>query len=43
MYLILFIAIAVASYLVQLNLQSKFKKYSKIETPGGLRGYDVLG
>jgi Zn-dependent membrane protease YugP len=41
MYLILFISIAVASYLVQLNLQSKFKKYSKIETPGGLRGYDV--
>lgn len=41
MYLILFISIAIASYLVQLNLQSKFKKYSKIETPGGLRGYDV--
>ena len=31
-YWVLFIGIAVASWLVQMNLQNKFKKYSKIPT-----------
>lgn len=29
-YWVLFIGIAVVSWLVQMNLQNKFKKYSKI-------------
>lgn len=29
---IIFIGVAVVSWLVQMNLQSKFKKYSKIPT-----------
>lgn len=41
MYWIIFIGVAIASYLVQANLNSKFKKYSKIATPGGVRGCDV--
>lgn len=40
-YWILFIAIAVLSYVVQLNLQNKFKKYSNIPVSAGLRGCDV--
>lgn len=40
-YWILFIAIAVLSYAVQLNLQNKFKKYSNIPVNAGLRGCDV--
>ncbi len=40
-YWILFIAIAVLSYAVQLNLQNKFKKYSNIPVSAGLRGCDV--
>ena len=31
-YWVLFIGIAVVSWLVQMNLQNKFKKYSKIPT-----------
>lgn len=38
---IIFIGIALLSYLVQLNLQSKFKKYSKIPTTNGMTGRDV--
>ena len=30
MYLFLFIGIAIISFLVQANLQSKFKKYSRV-------------
>lgn len=41
MYLILFIAIALASYLVQANLQSKFKKYSRVPIASGLTGREV--
>ena len=41
MYFILFIGIALLSFLVQSNLQSKFKKYSKIPVVGGLTGRDV--
>lgn len=38
---ILFIGIALLSYLVQLNLQRKFKKYSKIPTSNGMTGREV--
>lgn len=39
MYWILFIGIAIISYMVQANLKSKFEKYSKI--PVGLTGREV--
>ncbi|NDV59617.1 zinc metallopeptidase [Bacteroides sp. 519] len=38
---IIFIGIAVASFLVQLNLQNKFKKYSKVPVSNGMTGRDV--
>ena len=38
---IIFIGIAVVSYIVQASLQSKFKKYSKMPLPGGMTGRDV--
>ena len=38
---IIFIGIAIASWLVQMNLQSKFKKYSRIPTGNGMTGRDV--
>lgn len=38
---IIFIGIAVLSYVVQARLQSKFKKYSKIPVSNGMRGKDV--
>lgn len=41
MYLILFIGIAIASYVVQASLNSKFKKYSRIPTDSGLTGAQV--
>lgn len=41
MYLILFIGIALLSYLVQHSLKSKFATYQKIPTVGGLTGADV--
>lgn len=41
MYLILFIGIAILSYMVQSNLNSKFKKYSKIPIASGLSGREV--
>ena len=41
MYLILFIGIAIASYVVQASLNSKFKKYSRITTDSGLIGAQV--
>ena len=41
MYLILFIGIAILSYVVQSNLNSKFKKYSKIPIVSGLSGREV--
>ena len=41
MYWILFIGIAILSYVVQANLQSKFKKYSKIPLMNGMTGKDV--
>ena len=40
-YWILFIAIALASYLVQANLNNKFKKYSRIPLGNGMTGRAV--
>lgn len=40
-YLILFFGIAIVSYLVQLNLQSKFKKFSKMPIGNGMTGHDI--
>ena len=40
-YLILFIGIALLSFLVQANLKSKFEKFSKIPIGGGMTGRDV--
>ena len=41
-YWVLFIGIAVVSWLVQMNLQNKFKKYSKIPTGNGMTGHYPL-
>lgn len=41
MYWILFIGIALVSWLVQANLKSKFERYSKMPVNGGLTGRDV--
>lgn len=38
---IVFIAITIASYIVQASLQSKFKKYSKERLSNGMTGRDV--
>ena len=38
---IIFIGVALLSWLVQANLQSKFKKYSKIGLQSGMTGADV--
>ena len=40
-YIILFVGIAILSYIVQANLQSKFKKFSKMPLDGGITGRDV--
>ncbi|MEG1546074.1 MAG: zinc metallopeptidase, partial [Bacteroides sp.] len=40
-YWILFIGIAIISYLVQSRLQNKFKKYAKIPLSNGMTGRDV--
>ena len=41
MYWILFIGIALISYAVQANVQSKFKKYAKMPLGNGMTGKDV--
>ena len=41
LYWILFIGIAVVSWLVQLNLKNKFEKFSKIPVDGGMTGRDI--
>ncbi|MDD2962046.1 MAG: zinc metallopeptidase [Muribaculaceae bacterium] len=41
MIYLIFIAIAVISYLVQSSLKSKFEKYSKIPIPSGLTGKQI--
>jgi len=38
---ILFIGIAIVSYIIQANLQRKFKKYSKVDLGNGMTGRDV--
>lgn len=40
-YWILFIAIAILSYLIQLNLNNKFKRYSRIPLGNGMTGRDI--
>lgn len=40
-YWIIFIGTAIASWVVQASLQSKFKKYSKVALPYGMTGADV--
>lgn len=41
MYWILFIGIAVISYIIQARLKNKFEKYSKIPLDSGMTGRDV--
>ena len=41
MYWILLIGIALVSFIVQQNLQSKFKKYSQMPLSNGMTGRDV--
>ncbi len=41
MYWIIFIGIAILSWLVQFNLKQKFERYSKIPVAGGMTGRDV--
>ncbi len=41
LYWIIFIGIALASWLVQANLKRKFEEYSKVPVDGGLTGRDV--
>lgn len=41
MYWILFIGIALISYIVQQNLNSKFKKFSKVPLSSGITGREV--
>ncbi len=41
MYLVIFIGVALVSYLVQANLQSKFKKYSKVPLASRMTGREV--
>lgn len=40
-YIVIFIAIAIASYMVQANLQRKFKRYSQVAVSAGLTGREV--
>ena len=41
MYLIIFLGITILSWVVQANLQSKFKKYSQVPLNGGMTGREV--
>ena len=41
MYLIIFLGVTILSWMVQANLQSKFKKYSKGPLNGGMTGREV--
>ena len=41
LYWVLFIGVAVLSYIVQFSLQRKFSKYSRIPVNGGLTGREV--
>lgn len=41
LYLIIFFGVAIASYIVQFQLKSKFEKYSKIPLDNGMSGREV--
>lgn len=41
MYLILFLGVTIVSWVVQANLQSKFKEYSQVPLNGGMTGREV--
>ena len=41
LYLIIFLSVAILSWVVQDNLQSKFKKYSQVPLNGGMTGREV--
>lgn len=41
MYLIIFLGVTILSWVVQANLQNKFKKYSKVPLNGGMTGREV--
>ena len=41
MYLIIFLGVTILSWVVQDNLQSKFKKYSQVPLNGGMTGREV--
>ena len=41
MSIIIFLGIALVSFLVQQNLQTKFKAYSKMPLAGGITGREV--
>lgn len=41
MYIILFIAIAIASFAVQANLKRKFERFSKVQLASGMTGAEV--
>lgn len=41
MYIFIFVAIAIVSYMVQANLQRKFKRYSQVAVSAGLTGREV--
>lgn len=41
LYWIIFIGVAILSWLVQSNLKSKFEKYSRIPIPNGMTGREV--
>lgn len=40
-YWVIFIGIAILSFVVEANLKSKFKKFSKIDLPNGMTGADI--
>lgn len=40
-YWVIFIGIAILSFVVEANLKSKFKKFSKIALPNGMTGADI--
>ncbi len=40
-YIFIFVAIAIVSYMVQANLQRKFKRYSQVAVSAGLTGREV--
>lgn len=41
LYLIIFLGVTILSWVVQANLQSKFKKYSQVPLNGGMTGREV--